>query len=448
MDLNLNTFTKNSSLNEKKAATIASRIELSGPIADDEQLAKEFISMMDLILANYDFDYDCVLKLKNEICSCGHKLQRKDTFKKQILLPGGSEIHLEFYRYYCNHCKQKVNRKLNSIFEDNKQYSKNVKSDAIRLYSKQLSSYELVTEELNKIYTSNIDKKTVRLWLMEAGMLAETKILKDNDFSGHLVYDEEFINVYNGDVGCKDAKLDWVKVYLLLFRDSITKKVIIKFSDDLSENSLVPIWKEVILDLAKKGIEVKSFGTDGKREYKSYIKTINSFLNMNIHHVYDAFHFGKNSYENANYELFGNKQSKKELPENIINQIEQIYLFFNAKNKKHAKEIIDKLVFEKNTFIKSLRNQISRLKNNFEDYTYYLDVPSMKTTNLCEGWFGRTKPKKIKREYKTRLGLKAISNMLALKINYNWKIALNMDFDYTNALNGLLGLVKAKYQFR
>ncbi len=41
----------------------------------------------------------------------------------------------------------------------------------------------------------------------------------------------------------------------------------------------------------------------------------------------------------------------------------------------------------------------------------------MKTTNLCEQWFSRTKPKKLKREYKTREGIKAIANMIAVKIN-------------------------------
>ena len=338
MNLNLNTFSKKMTNEERKAATIVSKIKLGGPIANDEELTKSFITMMDNILENYEFDYDCILKLKNEICKCGHKLIRKDTYKKEITLPGGSLILLEFYRYACLHCKEPVDRKLSYLFEPNKQYSKNVKADAVRLYSKHLSSYELVTEELCKLYNMNIDKKTVRLWLKEAGIEAEQITLKDDDFSGYIVYDEEYVKVYNGNVGVAGAKLEWVDHFLLLFRDAITKKVIVKFADNLQEETLIKIWKKVFIDMRNNGIEIKAFGTDGKREYKKYIKTINRDLEMNIQHVYDQFHFDKNLFESANLEFFGVKQTKKELPEHIKNQIKLIHNFFETESKDEARK--------------------------------------------------------------------------------------------------------------
>jgi len=446
MDLKLNTFNKKMSTEERKAASIVQSIRLEGPIANDEELTKAFLDMMGYIFTYYEMDRECVLRLKDESCKCGHKLVRKGEYEKEINLPGGSSIFLKFYRYSCNHCKEPVDRKLSKIFEPNKQYSKNVKSDAIRLYSKHLSSYELVTEEINKIYKLNLDKKTIRSWLKEAGFESEQVTLDDDDFSGYLVYDEEYMKVFLGDVGIKGAKLEWVDVYLLLFRDAITKKVIIRIVESLEGSVLIKEWISVINHLRSKGIVVKAFGTDGKKEYHNYIKAINREFGLNIKHVYDAFHFMKNLYESANEELFGNKHTKKELPEHVLNQIKLIEKFFDTSSKEEAREHLSRLIFEKNTFLKSLRHHIFRLEKYFDDYTKFFEVPEMKTTNLCESWFHQTKPKKLKREYKTIEGLKAIANMVAVRINYNWQKALGYEFDFSLALDGLLGTLKAKYQ--
>jgi hypothetical protein len=447
MDLDLNTFNKEMTNDERKAKTIIGKIQLKGPIANDDELTKSFLEMMNLIFEHYEFDYDCVLKLKNDNCKkCNKKLIRKGEFRKEINLPGGSSIILDFYRYSCSDCKTPVDRELSKVFEPNKQYSKNIKSDAVRLYSKQLSSYELIAEEINKIYCKNISKKTIMSWLTEIGLKSEKVLHNDNDFSGYILYDEEFTKVFNGNVGVKGASLEWVDHYLLLFRDAITGKTIIKFADNLKQETLLSIWKEVFIHLTKMGIEIKAFGTDGKREYKNYIKILNKELSLNIQHVYDAFHFSKNLYESANEEIFGIKQTKKKLPDLILKQIKMIEDFFNSKTLIDAQNKLNQLIFEKEYFIKGLKQHIFRLKNNFKDYTYFLEVPEMKTTNLCEGWFSRTKPKKLKREYKTREGIKAIANMIAVRINYNWKKELDLNFDVSLALDASLGLIKSKYQ--
>jgi hypothetical protein len=447
MNLDLNTFNKNMTADERKAKSILGRVHLAGPISNDKELTKNFLEMMDLILKYYEFDYDCILKLKDENCNnCNKKLKRKDIFRKEINFPNGSSMILDFYRYSCPHCKEPVDRKLSKIFEPNKQYSKNIKSDAVRLYSTHLSSYEAVTDEINKLYCKNISKKTVISWLKEAGFESEKITLNDDDFSGYIVYDEEFTKVFNGSVGVKDSTLERVDYYLLLFRDAITKKVIIKFADNLQEKTLLSIWKEVFIHLTDLGVEIKAFGTDGKREYKKYIRLLNQELNLNIEHVYDSFHFCKNLYESANEEIFGQKQTKKMLPDLIIEQIKMIENFFSSKTLDDAKDNLNTLLFEKEYFIKGLRKHIYRLKQNFRDYTYFLEIPEMKTTNLCEGWFSRTKPKKLKREYKTKKGIKAIANMIAVRINYNWKEVLDLNFDITLTLNAVLGLMKTKYQ--
>ena len=163
----------------------------------------------------------------------------------------GSSLFLKFYRYSCSHCKDPVNRQLSEIFEPHKQYSKNVKADAIRLYSRHLSNYRVIAEDLCKIYGREIDPKTVRLWLNEAGFEAEEVTLNDNDFSGYLVYDEEFMKIFLGDVGKKGAKLEWVQVYLLLFRDVITKKCIVRLVESLEEKTLLPETLFTLRDIFK-----------------------------------------------------------------------------------------------------------------------------------------------------------------------------------------------------
>jgi len=431
---------------ERKADSIIQSVRLDGPIGNDEELTKAFLEMMDYIYAHYEMDKECVFRLKDENCKCGHKLTRKGEFEKEINLPGGSSIFIKFYRYSCSHCKEPVDRKLSLIFEPNKQYSKNVKSDTVRLYSKHLSSYGLVAEEINKIYRLNINKKTVISWLNEAGAESEKALFDDDDFSGYMVYDEEFMKVFSGDVGIKGAKLEWIQVYLLLFRDVITKKPIIKIVDNLCDDVIKKAWIEVIAHIESKGIKFKALGTDGKQEYHRYIDDINKEHSLDIQHVYDEFHLKKNLYESANEEIFGNKYSKNQLPEHIVNQIKLIEAFFDTESKQKARTYLDSLIFQNLTFIKSLRHHIIRLDKYFDDYTMFFEILEMKTTNLCESWFHQTKPEKLKKGYKTMDGLKAIANMVAVRITHNWQEVLDLTFDYSLALDGLLGALKAKFQ--
>ena len=447
MNLKLNTFNKEMTKDERKASSIFQSIRLEGPIANDEELTKGFLKLMSYIYANYEMDKECIFRLKDELCLCGYKLTRKDVYEKEINLPGGSSIFLKFYRYSCSHCKEPVNRKLSDLFEPNKQYSKNVKADAVRLYSKHLSSYGLVKEEINKIYRLNIDKKTIISWLSEAGYDSEQITLSDDDFSGYIVYDEEYMKVFLGLVGVKGSKLEWVRVYLLLFRDVFTKKTIIRIVENLSEEVIMREWISVIGHLESLGIEVKGWGTDGLPEYPNYIQKINRLKNMNIQHVYDEFHFKKNLYESANEEIYGSKYTKKELPEYVLNQIKLIEYFFETPSKVEAKKHLKgTLVFQKNTFLKSLQHHINRLETYFDNYTKFFEVPQMKTTNLCEGWFKQTKPEKLKKGYKTMEGLKTIANMIAVRINYNWQKELGLEFDFSLALDALLGTLKTKFQ--
>ena len=448
MNHKLSTFNKNLTSEERKAASFVQSVKISGPLFNDMELTKAVVALMEYIFQYYVMDDGLVFYLKDETCEkCHSKLIRKDVYEKEINLPGGSSIFLKFYRYSCPKCKEPVDRKLIDLFEPNKQYSKNVKSDAVRLYSRHLSSYDAVVDEINKIYCLNVDKKTVMNWIKEEGFHSEQYIESDTDFSGHIVYDEEYMKVFIGDVGIKGAELEWTQIYLLLFRDAITEKCIVRIVESLSEEVLLKEWKSVIEHLRSIGIPVISFGTDGKREYPEYIQKINRELKLNIRHAYDAFHFQKNLFESANVEIFGVKNTKKKLPEHVLNQIRLINSFFDLNSKEQSRTYLQNtLLFQKQTFIRSLQSHIERLDYYFDNYTFFFEVLQMKTTNLCEGWFHRTKPEKLKHGYKTMNGLKAIVNLITIRINYNLKNVLNLNFDYNNALNVLLGTLKAKIQ--
>ena len=216
---------------------------------------------------------------------------------------------------------------------------------------------------------------------------------------------------------------------------------------NLSEEVLYEEWKSIVMHLRDKGINVLSFGTDGKREYPEYIHKMNIELKMNIKHSYDVFHFKKNLFEEANVEIFGVKNTKKVLPEYVTNQIKIIEHFFECSSKEDARLYLhNTLLFQKQTFIVNLRSAIERLETYFENYTLFFEIPEMKTTNLCENWFHRTKPEKLKHGYKTMYGLNTIANLITVRINYDLKKALNLNFDYTVALDVLLGALKAKFQ--
>ncbi len=135
MNLKLNTFNKDMTNEDRKASSFIQSIRLEGPISDDKEIAKAFLETMEYVHANYKMDKECIFELIDDNCACGHKLTKKDIYEKEINLPGGSSIFLKFYRYSCSHCNKPVDRKLSYLFEPNKQYSKNIKADAVRLYS-------------------------------------------------------------------------------------------------------------------------------------------------------------------------------------------------------------------------------------------------------------------------------------------------------------------------
>ena len=99
MNLKLNTFNKEMTKEERKATSIVQDIRLEGPIANDKELTKAFLDIMEYIYAHYEMDKECVFRLKDESCNCGHKLTRKGEYEKEIILPGGSSLFLKFYRY-------------------------------------------------------------------------------------------------------------------------------------------------------------------------------------------------------------------------------------------------------------------------------------------------------------------------------------------------------------
>jgi transposase-like protein len=441
MQINLTSFEKEMTTEDRIEDTISSGITFKGL-----ENVSNLQEILNDILLNYELE-EGVLKLIKEYCqNCEKKLKRKGKYTKDITLPGGATILLTFHQYSCKHCKKKVDRRLGSWFTKGERYSSNIKSDATRLYLSHLSSYDNVREELNKIYGVSLSKRTIRRWLNASGILAYTTLNDEKNFSGHFIYDEEYMKVFLGDVGKKDSKLQRTEVYLLLFIDALTGKPILMLSDSLDKSVLIEHWRRFAKWTQENNIPFSTLTTDGKREYNTLVKELNCSLRMNVKHSYCVFHFKKNLYEVSNKHIFGVMKTKKELPEHVISQIKELESLVDQPTRKEFFKTLQTTLFQKQTFIPPLQDQIKRLKKYAENYALHKEYPFLRTTNMAEHWFGRTKPEKVKKGFKTKEGLIRVLRSLAVKItDVNWKQRLNLTRDINDATNLLIsGLLKKR----
>lgn len=442
MQLNLDTFDKNISTKDRIDETLASGISFKGL-----EKIPHLQELLEDLLANYELEAG-VLRLINEYCTeCKRKLKRKGTYNKEITLPGGIKLLLTFHQYSCKHCKKKVDRKLGSWFSKGERYSSNIKGDSVRLYLSHLSSYEAIRQEINKIYRIRLSKRTIRKWLKKVGCKADQSLSNELNFSGHFIYDEEYLKVFLGDVGKKDSVLQRVEVYLLLFRDAITGNPILMLSDSLDKSILIRHWQKFVRWTLENNIPFHTLATDGKREYNTMINELNYEFSLKIRHAYCVFHFKKNLYEVSNKEIFGVMQTKKELPIHVKNQIKELERVIDLPTLEEFEAGLKNLEFQKLTFIKALRDQIKRLRKYAKNYSLHKEFPFLRTTNMAEHWFGQTKPEKVKKGFKTKKGVLRVLQALAVKIcSENWKDKLNIIRDVNDATYILIsGLIRKKH---
>jgi len=444
MQLNISSFSEKKSTEERIEETIASGISFKGldKVSNLQEILED-------ILSNYELEKG-VFKLVKEYCeTCKKKLKRKGTYTKEVTLPGGVTILLKFHQYSCRHCKEKVNRRLGTWFTKGERYSSNLKSDAVRLYLSHLSSYESVRREINKIYNCSLSKRTVRRWVKSIEKDAQESLMAEREFSGHFIYDEEYMKVFLGDAGVKDAKLKKIEVYLLLFRDALTKKPVLMLSDSLDKSVLINYWQEFANWTMTNGIPFKTLTTDGRREYNTMIKELNCSLNLNVKHSYCIFHFKKNLYEVCNKHIFGVMQTKKELPDHVKYQIKEIERVVDEPTKRDFIKSLNDLITQKQTFILPLQDQIKRLHKYKKNYVLHKEFPFLRTTNLAEHWFGQTKPEKVKKGFKTKKGLMRVLNALAVKLtSIDWQQKLKIPRDINDAASLLIsGLLRKRVQW-
>jgi hypothetical protein len=440
VQLGLDSFGINKNLTNKDRINIT----LSSSLRLNDCSDADVLDVMKVILADYVMGKGGIFYLKDEKCkSCKNKLKRKDVVDKIYILPGGHQMIFKFMRYSCIDCKKTPSRPYEQVFEKHKHYSSNIKNDAVDKYLNHMSSYSAVKYDINKIYSSKISRKTIRNWLNEIGLESEKFIFTNDDFSGHLVYDEEFMSVFEGKVGFKNEKLVKKRLYFHLFRDAITNGVIVHLTDSMERDNLVSLWYKCFKHLIQLGATPKTISTDGLSDYSQIIKIVNKKLieeklitkTEKVKHSYCAFHYQKNTFENVKQFIFNSKFKREKIPDHAINQINEIHKFFDAKSVKEAEEKIDFLMFQKNTFIQPVQNQIERVKKYFEEYTLHIQYPFLKTTNHAEQYFSNTKPEKIKKGFKTEFGLKKIIQNMAMKMmKKNWLKALGRENDYSASM--------------
>ena len=410
------------------------------------------LDVMQVILSHYVMGKRGTFYLKDENCNnCKKKLKRKDVIEKIYHFPGGHQMVLKFMRYSCPHCKKTPQRPFEAVFERNKHYSSNVKNDSVEKYLNHMSSYSAVKKDINKQYSNDVSRRTIRRWITEVGYESKFFIFGNSDFSGHLVYDEEFMSVFEGLVGIKGAKLTKKRLYFHLFRDAITNSVIVYLTDSMEKDNLKKIWYECFVHLIKLKVNLKTISTDGLSDYNDIIKLVNKKLleeglitrEQSIKHSYCAFHYEKNTYNNAREFIFSSKYKKEKLPDYVKNQIKEIHKFFDVKTVEEAEEYLQKMIHQKQTFIPPIQKQIERLRKYFAEYTLHIEFPFLKTTNHAEQYFSNTKPEKVKKGYKTEKGLKNIICNMAMKMmKGDWLKAIGRRNDYSAAMGLFTRLVK------
>jgi len=448
VQLNLQSYEKDKPLSNEDRVniTLSSSLKLKG-CSDNEVL-----DVMNIILSHYVMGKGGIFYLKNKNCKkCKNKLKRKDVVQKIYNFPGGHQMILKFMRYSCVNCTETPEKPYEQVFEKYKHYSSNVKNDSVDKYINHMSSFSAVKSDVNKEYANKVSRKTIRRWIAEVAKEATSFIFSNNGFSGHLVYDEEFMSVFEGDVGIKGSKLTKKRLYFNLFRDSLTNSVIVNLTDSLDRDNLIKIWYECFVHLIKLGILPKTISTDGLSEYNEVIKLVNKKLineglierGQEVKHSYCTFHYEKNSYENTRIFLFKSKFKKEELPESAVNQIKELHKFFDVKSIKEAKEYLTFLFHQKQTFIEPIQKQIERLNKYFAEYTLHIQYPFLKTTNHAEQYFSNTKPEKVKKGYKTEKGLmNIISNMAVKMMKKDWLKALGRENDFSAAMKLFTKLIK------
>jgi len=448
VQLNLFSFRKDKNLTKEDQINITLSSSLKLKYCPDQ----EVLDVMKIILSHYVMGKGGIFYLKDEKCNdCKHKLRRKDVLQKIYHFPGGHQMILKFMRYSCFYCKKTPGKPYEKVFERFKHYSSNVKNDSVEKYLNHLSSFSAVKKDINKEYANNISRKTIRGWVSEIAKETKLFIFSNTDFSGHFVYDEEFMSVFEGNVGIKGAALMKKRLYFHLFRDAITNGVIVYLTDSLEKENLEKIWYDFFAHILKLGMNPKTISTDGLSDYSDVIKIINKRLILEEHikpeqeirHSYCAFHFEKNTYENAKECIFSSKFKREELPEYVINQITELHKFFDVKSIEEAREHLSFLFQQKQTFIEPVQKQIERLNKYFLEYTLHLQYPFLKTTNHAEQYFSNTKPEKIKKGYKTEKGLMSMICNIAVKMmKKDWLKAIGRENDYSAAMDLFTKLVK------
>jgi hypothetical protein len=409
------------------------------------QIREDVSTILEEILITYKLE-GSILVLRNPTCEkCNQKLRKKELIQKTFPLPGGNNLILTFQGYYCEVCNDNKRLNLPRLFQKGDRYPSYVKGEAVRLYEEHLSSYDAAKGEIKTLFGRDISKRTTRLWIKSAGVNAEKVILTKDQFSGYFAYDEEFVKVFSGNVGIRGAKLTREENYVYLLRDTITKNSLLSIEPSLLEENVEDFLTKMCIYLIEIGAPIHVIVTDGKREYNSIVngiskKLINAgLISKPIKHAYCVFHFKKGLYEIANESWFGNKNSKEDLPNHILNQIRLFDSILDAPSKEVAEANLNKFIFEQHLFLKPLQKQLLKLQKYKEEYLLQITYPQIRTTDVAENFFSITKPTKIKHEYKTSWGLNAVLQTLKIKkSNKKWLNSIGFHFNFRDSLSLLL----------
>lgn len=394
-------------------------------------------------------DDEGVLCLPEDKCpKCGGKLREDGKNKKIVMLPYSGKQEVFLKRYECGKCGNKITTPLPD-YEKGKHHASWIQtmSGMLRgLFSIPLRKVKEILGMTRGIAPSH---ETIRQYEMKFGREYE-KLPGSLDDSGIYCYDEQYLDV-NG-----------VERYRLALKDATSGDTIAEeIAKDKQAGTVYLFWKKHLLNRA-----VRAIITDMDKTYSGLIKELEmdiarkrnvSLDESRILHQFCVFHAEKWFSREIHETLCSIKTWKGKYQENYDNEKRVLWLLFSLDNKERTEYHLGRLREDWRNWVKSVIDDpdsalkdkarrmfefISRCRHRYhpriakvleslddkwDNLTLFYDYPEIpKTNNTMEHHFALTNPERVKKRFKTDLGLhlhlncKAFFNRLSTRNHYDF----------------------------
>lgn len=373
-------------------------------------------------------DDEGVLCLPDEKCSsCGGKLREDGKNKKKVRLPYSGKKEVFLKRYECSKCGRKITTPLPD-YENGKHHATCLRtlSGMIRgLFSTPLRKVKEILFLTRGISPSH---ESIRQYEMNFGREYE-KIPGTNRGSGIYCHDEQYVTI------------DGEEHYRFALKDAITGEILgDEINDDKKQDSVYLFWKKHLVDRY-----IKAIVTDMDKMYPALIKQLERDIcekkdlplnECEILHQMCIFHAERWFSREVHQALSSINTWKGKYQENYDNEKRVFWLLFSLDNQERMKYHLGRLRTDWRLWAKNVINDsdttlkdkakimfdfiyrwraryhpriakvLESLDEKWDNLTLFYEHPEIpKTNNSIEHHYALTNPERVKRRFKTDIGL-------------------------------------------